>query len=327
MAYRFLQFDIPASSQPQIENILQEEAVAHRSFFLLSSETSSMRVEVATKKEAVQSLTDRLLHYFPHLTILILPMQSLLPKAEEEPASQKAPKEEKKFLGISREELHDTLASEAQLDRTYLAMVTLSTFVATIGLLTNNVAVIIGAMVIAPFLGPNLSLAFATALGDLSLLYKSTRTLITGLLLCTGLSYVMGALWPSPLITEELLSRTQVGVDGLVLAAASGMAAVLSLVSGVSNALVGVMVAVALLPPTATMGLMLGAAHLPHALGAALLLAGNIVCLNLSAQTLLILKGVSPRTWWEKQQAKQIQRWQSLFWLLSLLLILFLIAK
>lgn len=91
----------------------------------------------------------------------------------------------------------------------------------------------------------------------------------------------------------------------MILALASGEAAVLSLTTGLSATLVGVMVAVALLPPTATLGLMLASGQPQLAFGAALLLAVNIVCVLLSAMTVFLLKGVKPRTWLERSKARQ----------------------
>ena len=77
--------------------------------------------------------------------------------------------------------------------------------------------------------------------------------------LALALSILIGIFWPLNIESRELLARTYVGLDSAVLAMASGAAAVISLTSGIPSILVGVMVAVALLPPTATMGLMLGA--------------------------------------------------------------------
>jgi uncharacterized membrane protein len=71
------------------------------------------------------------------------------------------------------------------------------------------------------------------------------------------------------------------------------------------GALVGVMVAVALLPPAVTLGYMLGTAQFQLAAGAAALLAANIVCINLSAQLVFLYKGIKPRTWIELRAAKQ----------------------
>jgi len=117
------------------------------------------------------------------------------------------------------------------------------------------------------------------------------------------------------------MARTETGFDGIALALASGAAAALSLSTGLSSALVGVMVAVALLPPAATVGLMLGAGHLDLALGALTLLAINIVCLNLSAQFTFVLRGVRPRTWFEKKNAKRAVRINAAIWLTLLVLL------
>jgi len=110
---------------------------------------------------------------------------------------------------------------------------------------------------------------------------------------------------PMNLDSPEILVRTDVDLGGVVLGLASGAAAVLSLTGGLSSTLVGVMVAVAILPPTATIGMMLGAGRWEEALGALLLLTVNIVCVLLSAKLVFLLKGVRPRSWTERNRAKQ----------------------
>src|SRR5690606_25235967 len=171
----------------------------------------------------------------------------------------------------------------ANLDSTFLTLTFLSAIVASIGLLKDNVAVIIGAMVIAPLLGPNLAFALGTALGDRALMQKAMTTNVTGVALTVLLGVVIGLMWTEGFDAPELLNRTKVGYDGIALALASGAAAVLSLVAGVSSALVGVMVAVALMPPAVAIGIMLGAGNPEGALGAAVLLGVNVVCVNLAA--------------------------------------------
>lgn len=129
---------------------------------------------------------------------------------------------------------------------------------AAIGLIESNVAVVIGAMVIAPLLGPNLAFGLGTALGDASLMRKSALTNSVGILLAIALSVLIGLFTLFDVSSPELIPRTQVGLDSIALALASGAAAALSLTTGLSSVLVGVMVAVALLPPAVTFGLMLG---------------------------------------------------------------------
>jgi len=249
--------------------------------------------------------------------INVLPLEVTLPR----PVEKEAEDEGRSVTG-TREELYNEIEKGAKLDGNYLLLVFLSTIVATIGLVENNVAVIIGAMVIAPLLGPNIALAFSTSLGDTSLMWSALKTSFAGLGLAVVLSYVAGMLLQIEPLGSEILTRTDVGISGVVLALASGAAAVLSLTTGISSALVGVMVAVALLPPTATLGMMLGIGQYDYALGAALLLAVNVVCVNLSAKLVFLYRGVKPRTWLEKRKARQSTPVYIFVWGLLLLILL-----
>jgi uncharacterized hydrophobic protein (TIGR00341 family) len=247
--------------------------------------------------------------------IIIMPVDAVLPRKEETAEADKA----RADSGTqTREELYNSIERNARLDSTFLLLVFLSTIVASIGLIENNIAVIVGAMVIAPLLGPNIALAFATSLGDRDLMWQALRTNLAGISLTLAMAIAIGLIWPSYLDSFEILVRTDVKPDGVVLALASGAAAVLSLASGLSSALVGVMVAVALLPPAATLGMMLGSGQFDLALGAALLLAVNVVCINLSAKLMFLFKGVKPRTWLEKRKARQSFTVYILIWVVTL---------
>lgn len=246
--------------------------------------------------------------------ILIMPVDATLPRPEEDRESGR----KTSSRSTTREELYDQIEKGGRLDSNYLLLVFLSTIVAAIGLIEDNVAVVVGAMVIAPLLGPNIALAFATSLGDGALFWRSLKTNVSGLALALLIALVIGLIWPVNLDNRELMARTDVGMDSVALALASGAAAVLSLATGLSSALVGVMVAVALLPPTATLGMMLGSGQTNHAIGAALLLAVNIVCVILAAKIVFLVKGVKPRTWLEKRKARQSQTVYIVVWVVML---------
>jgi uncharacterized hydrophobic protein (TIGR00341 family) len=249
--------------------------------------------------------------------ILIKPVEAVIPRPTE------LEEAEKKSAGIRvREELYQSIEAGGRISSDFVWLVFLSTIVATIGLIEDNVAVIIGAMVIAPLLGPNLALAFGAALGDRILILRALQSNAAGLGLALLLSLGIGWLWPADFTSRELLARTDVGLDGVALALASGAAGVLSLTTGLSSALVGVMVAVALLPPTVTLGLTLAAGNYHLALGAGLLLLVNIVSVNLAAKLVLIFRGVKPRTWLEKQKARQSMLAYIIFWVVTLLILL-----
>lgn len=278
--------------------------------------------QLLVRPEACQAVLDALQSILADRTdarIVMLPVEAALPRIEEQEAGDK---QEGSKAAITREALYENVAKGARLDANYLLLVALSTVVAAIGLNEDSVAIVIGAMVIAPLLGPNLALALATAMGDAALMYRAVTTGILGLLLALGLSFLIGLGWTPDLESAELVARTRVGLESAALALASGAAATLSLTAAVPTALVGVMVAVALLPPTATIGIMLGGGHLSQAFGAALLLAVNIVCVNLAAKVVFLLKGVRPRTWLEKRRASQSMKLYIGFWAVSLIILI-----
>jgi len=280
-------------------------------------------IRILVIDEKVQSTLDGLqaiVSAYPTSRLIVIPVDATLPLPEQKMT-------DKKSTSTSRELLYDSVSKNAVLDSNFIVLAVLSTLVASIGLIKDNVAVVIGAMVIAPLLGPNLALALGTALGDLELMRKALKTNLVGMSISISLSILLGLMLTFDIKSPELMSRTDVGLDSLALALASGAAAALSLTTGLSSVLVGVMVAVALLPPAATFGLMLGQGEYPLAMGALLLLAANVVCVNLSTKLVFMVKGISPRTWYEKEKAKRrmmiyIGVW--FFWLIVLITVIYL---
>ena len=183
------------------------------------------------KQQVVMDALQSVLGKMENSRILVLPVEASLPRVEE-----KVNEEEKtSSITRSREELYQNIESGTNLNRNFVMMVIMSTIVAAIGLLEDNVAVVIGAMVIAPLLGPNIALAFATTLGDSKLLWSAFKANITGLLIALTLSAFIGLIWPLNFNSHELIARTDVGMDGIVLALVSGAAAVLSMTTGLSG--------------------------------------------------------------------------------------------
>ena len=143
-------------------------------------------------------------------------------------------------------------------------------------LLKNNVVIIIGAMVIAPLLGPNVAFALAATLGDFKLGIRAMKVLAAGIVTALALSMLFGYLFPVDTTSPELLARTRVSMGDIVIAIASGCAGTLAFTMGVSSALVGVMIAVALLPPLVTLGLLIGSANFDLAVGTTILFLTSI---------------------------------------------------
>lgn len=277
----------------------------------------SMRILVADHK--LQPLLDALQKVIGSQAgakIAVLPIEIALPKSSDEE------RREEDSAAAAREALYAGVEKNSHLDQNFIVLLVLSTIVAAIGLIESNVAVIIGAMVIAPLLGPNLAFGLGTALGDLGLMRQSALTNVAGLGLAIVMSLLVAMIWSVDIQSPELLARTDVGLDSVALALASGAAAALSLTTGLSSVLVGVMVAVALLPPAVTFGIMLGNGDMTLATGAGLLLAVNVVCVNLSCKVVFFVKGIRPRTWWEKKKASKAMSIYIVAWILTLVVLI-----
>jgi uncharacterized hydrophobic protein (TIGR00341 family) len=278
----------PPSNEDAITRIAKQNNATD--YWISSSSDKQVAVKILVEKAKSQKILDQLQKLMKgksNFRVLASSLEIALPYEKNETSNNTAT--------IPREALLSQLKAQGKLDGHYMMLVFLSTIVAAIGLIENNVAVIIGAMVIAPLLGPNLALSLSTTLGQVNGILNALRTLVVGILFALSISIVLSLFYPNLVLTPELLTRTTVGLDGLALALASGAAAALSITTGVSSVLVGVMVAVALLPPTVTLGICLGIGAYPEAKGAALLLIANIASVNLTAQLTMRLKGIKPR--------------------------------
>lgn len=254
---------------------------------------------------------------------MILPVEAALPRPEEpdEEAEEETAGEEATRGRVSREELHANLSDSAETDVVYLVLTALSALVCAFGLLTDEVAVVIGAMVIAPLLGPVIALGLATTLADLDLGRRAVTTSAAGLVAALVVSVALGALIPVDPSLPGIAARTHVELADLGLSLAAGAAGTLAFTAGTAEAVIGVMVAVALVPPLVTGGLLLGAGRANAALGGFLLTATNLVGLNLASVVTFLAHGLRPSRWWEAQRARQATRVALVAWtLLSLLL-------
>ncbi|MFC3678768.1 TIGR00341 family protein [Bacterioplanoides pacificum] len=277
----------PLSNEDAIIRIAKQNDATD--YWISSHSEKQIAIKILIEKSKSQKILDQLQKVMEgksNFRVLAYPLEIALPYDRSKGNGTST---------VSREALLSELKTQSKLDGHYLMLVFLSTIVAAIGLLENNVAVIIGAMVIAPLLGPNLALSLSTTLGQINGVLSAARTLIVGITTALLISLLIALFYPNIHFTEELLARTSVGLDGLALALASGTAAALSIMTGVSSVLVGVMVAVALLPPTVTIGICLGLGAYPEAMGATQLLIANIASVNLTAQLTMRIKGIKPR--------------------------------
>ena len=250
--------------------------------------------------------------------VIVTPVEAVIPRLEVEEKSEvdeRIQQGESDAKRIYREELYEDINSVSSGGRTFLLLVILSAFVAAIGLLRANVAIIIGAMVIAPLLGPNMGMVLAATLGDSALAKRSLKSNFTGVAVALSIAVAIGWFSKADIANPEIASRLQVSYADFVLAFASGAAGALSFTSGVPGSLIGVMVAVALLPPLMVFGILVGGGHFQTSLNALLLFVTNVVCVNISGVAMFLYQGVRPNSWWEAKKAKRLTRIAIAVWL------------
>jgi len=139
----------------------------------------------------------------------------------------------------------------------FFFMILLSILMATFGLLLNNVAVIIGSMLIAPILYPILGVSMGITMSDNSLISRSSWTLVKSSAVGIFASFVATLFFPGRgMITAEILSRTQPSLPYAAIAVIAGLAASFALVKPHLNEMLpGVAISVALIPPLAVVGI------------------------------------------------------------------------
>ncbi len=288
------------------------------------SGTERAVLRVAVPADRVEALLDPLQPVIaaqPDARILVLPLEATVPDIVSE--STPAGAGRRGLLGrrISRQELYEDLESMSRTTPEFLITTGLAAVIAAIGLAKNQAAVVVGAMVIAPLLGPSMALTLATTLGDLRLGGRAARTSLAGFAVAFGVSVAAAFVWQADPSTPEIASRTALSLGDLVVALATGAAGALAVTTGVASALVGVMVAVALLPPVAVAALLLVSGHYEPALNAVLLAAANIICINLAGVAVFRLQGVRPRSWWAAERSQRATRLALTVWLALLLLV------
>ena len=174
--------------------------------------------------------------------------------------------------------LHRSHMRDACLDEVFIVLSVGASLIATLGLLANSAAVVIGAMVVAPWIMPLRAAAFAILLGEVRLLGRSLQTLSVGVISTTMLSLVLGYVADLPRFGSEVLTRTTPNLLDLGIAlVAGGLATYAKLRSDAVSSLAGTAIAVALVPPVCVMGLLLSQQQWDGAAGAGLLFATNLL--------------------------------------------------
>ncbi len=329
MALRLVEVVVPSDLRDEVDDQVAE----HRLVDIWSEELEGDRVRVGFLVESgtAEPLLDELDRAYGEregFRVLVQSVEASLPRPElDEEADDGSGKEKTAAAGrIGREELYANLSEGARPKPVYMVLAALSVVVCAAGLIMDDVAVVIGAMVIAPILGPLVALSLATTLADGELAKRGIRSGASALVVGFVLSLLIGLWAPVSPEIPALAARSSAGLGHVGLALAAGSAGTLAFTTGTAAAVIGVMVAVALVPPLVAGGLLLGAGYPVEAGGAFLLLTTNLICVNLAGVVTFFLQGVRPNRWWEAERAKKATRVALGIWTLLLAALIYLIV-
>ena len=310
---------VPAGKREAVLGVLDEEDVD----YALSDETSGRDytavVTFPLPTSAVEPILDRLreVGIERNAYTVVIQAETVVSKrfeALEERYESGDDEESGNGNRIAREELVARAGEMAPTVRPYVLMTAVSAIVATAGLLLDSPAVVVGSMVIAPLIGPAMAASVGTVVDDPELALRGVKLQALGGVVAVGAAAAFALLIRTtnvvPLSAEEVFAIGEVrerlapGVLSLVIALGAGAAGAVSLASGVSSALVGVMIAAALVPPTAVVGIGIAWGEPATVLGSGVLVLVNILAINLVALVMLWRYGYRPRLWFREDEAR-----------------------
>ncbi|MBN1434319.1 DUF389 domain-containing protein, partial [Candidatus Fermentibacterales bacterium] len=198
MSLRLVEVFIPASRLGLARSVLDEHETIEVWHEELADGHAQLHVLVeADGSEAVTDALESVLSTLDRFRVISLPVEASIPRhgPEEKKTAPVEDRKAKQVLRVSRDEIYSDVSETTQTSWTSIVLSMLSAVVAAVGLSRDSIAIIIGAMVIAPLLGPNVALALATTLGDLELAGRALRENATRLLSALAVAALFGLLF------------------------------------------------------------------------------------------------------------------------------------
>lgn len=310
---RLVQIAVPAGKRESIRRVLEDEEID----YVVTEETGQREYTVVftfpLPTNAVEHVLDRLHEagFGKDTYTVIVDAESVASRRFEALADRFA--EEGNESRVARQELLTTAESLASSLSAYILLTVLSAVIATAGLLLDSPATVVGSMVIAPLIGPAMAASVGTVVDDEALVSRGIRLQLLGIVLAIASAAAFALfvrttnLVPpglDPRTIGQVRERLSPDFLSLVVALGAGVAGAASLTTGVSSALVGVMIAVALIPPAATVGIGLAFGLPTVALSSGVLVLVNVLSINLAALIVFWYSGYSPPDFFRREEAR-----------------------
>lgn len=192
---------------------------------------------------------------------------------------------------IDHEEVVEHVHEEGRMSGRYIFMIIISGAIATLGLLLSSPAVVIGAMLVSPLMGPIILMGFSLSILEVAALRQSIVTLTVGVFAAIAVAYLITEFSPLTEPTREIIARTRPNLLDLLVAVFSGLAGGYAVIHRKGETIVGVAIATALMPPLAVCGYGLAIGSLAYAGGAFFLFMTNLLAIALTVTVLSRIYG------------------------------------
>ncbi|QSX00401.1 TIGR00341 family protein [Haloterrigena alkaliphila] len=308
---RLVEILIPKEKRQIVEETLEEEGLDYTLITEESREEPSVVITFPLPAPAVESVLDDLRNagLEENSYTVVVEAETVVSEQYDELEQRYA----QNTARISREEMRARAKDLTPRFSTYVVMMVLSMFVATAGLLLDSPAVVVGSMVIAPLIGPALGASVGTVIDDDALFRRAIKQqavgLAVGVVTASAFAFVVRttALVPPTIdlfAISEIEGRLTPDLLSLVIAIGAGVAGAWTLTAGTATALVGVMMAVAVVPPLGVVGIGIAWGLPGVAIAASVLVLVNMVTINITSLGVLWYKGYRPDNWFQQDEAR-----------------------
>ena len=234
-------------------------------------------------------------------SLMIFTPDAIIPRNKE--------KADKESYRAARETIINYARENSTVDLQLIFLAIVAAVITSLGLIINNTPVIVGSMIIAPVFGPIAAIAIGIVLGDLKLLGRGLLAELTVIAIAISVGVIFGLIIPNVAVNHALKVRMLPTLPDLLIAFAAGGAGAYSLIKHVkSQQLVGVVIAAALIPVMATIGIGISLGNLNLITGATLLLLVNFFALLLAIILVFYYQGLKPQWWYASTAKKLIKR-------------------
>lgn len=299
---RQLQVTVPTEFSKEAREVLESYSSDVTTSEVEKDDYKAVEITATAESEDIDEITEELKNIegieSGKLSIRVLEQESLIQKGQKTKGS---------FSALSQEEIYSKAQEASDFNMTQWSLIAASSAIAALGLASNSIIAVIGAMMLAPMLSPFIASSISLTLGDRTLMKKSIFTGTISIFLAFTVSFLISLLIEYSM-NSALSTVLAPGFLAVPLSLIVGAAAALSFTTGFRDQIAGVAVAVALVPPIAAAGITFGAGR--HLLGfkALNLAIMNVLAVLVSGYICLKALGLEPSTYYKKKGAESMHK-------------------